>query len=43
VYCINESVKYARERKPFGEELARNQAIQFPLVELARRGGVLHQ
>ncbi len=22
VYCINESVKYARERKPFGEELA---------------------
>ncbi|UYO41357.1 acyl-CoA dehydrogenase family protein [Rhodopseudomonas palustris] len=35
VFCINESVKYARERKPFGEELARNQAIQFPLVELA--------
>jgi len=34
-YCIEESVKYARERKPFGEELARNQAIQFPLVELA--------
>ena len=35
VYCIEESVKYARERKPFGEELAKNQAIQFPLVELA--------
>ncbi len=34
-YCVNESVKYARERKPFGQELARNQAIQFPLVELA--------
>ncbi len=34
-YCIEESVKYARERKPFGEELAKNQAIQFPLVELA--------
>ncbi len=34
-YCVEESVKYARERKPFGEELARNQAIQFPLVELA--------
>ena len=34
-YCIEESVKYARQRKPFGEELARNQAIQFPLVELA--------
>ncbi|MBX7541306.1 acyl-CoA dehydrogenase family protein [Qipengyuania sphaerica] len=34
-YCVEESVKYARTRKPFGEELARNQAIQFPLVELA--------
>ena len=34
-FCIEESVRYARERKPFGEELARNQAIQFPLVELA--------
>jgi acyl-CoA dehydrogenase len=28
-------VAYARERKPFGEELARNQGIQWPLVELA--------
>ena len=35
VFCIEESVKYARARKPFGEELSRNQAIQFPLVELA--------
>jgi acyl-CoA dehydrogenase len=34
-FCIEESVKYARARKPFGEELARNQAIQWPLVELA--------
>ncbi len=34
-YCLEESVKYARARKPFGEELARNQGIQFPLVELA--------
>lgn len=34
LHCIDESVKYARLRKPFGEELARNQAIQFPLVEL---------
>jgi len=33
-YCIDESVKYARERKPFGKPLAINQAIQFPLVEL---------
>ena len=34
-YCVEESVKYARTRKPFGQELARNQGIQFPLVELA--------
>jgi acyl-CoA dehydrogenase len=33
-YCINESVAYAKERKPFGKPLASNQAIQFPLVEL---------
>lgn len=35
VYCIEESVKYARQRKPFGKALAENQAIQWPLVELA--------
>jgi acyl-CoA dehydrogenase len=35
VYCIDESVKYARARKPFGKALAENQAIQWPLVELA--------
>jgi acyl-CoA dehydrogenase len=34
VYCIEESVKYARMRKPFGKALSDNQAIQFPLVEL---------
>ena len=34
-YCVEESVRYARDRRPFGEELAKNQAIQFPLVELA--------
>jgi acyl-CoA dehydrogenase len=34
-FCVRESVAYARVRKPFGEELARNQGIQFPLVELA--------
>ena len=33
-YCINEAVKYAGERKPFGKPLSTNQAIQFPLVEL---------
>ncbi len=35
VYCVEESVKYARERKPFGKPLSDNQAIQWPLVELA--------
>ena len=33
-FCINESVRYAKERKPFGKALATNQGIQFPLVEL---------
>jgi alkylation response protein AidB-like acyl-CoA dehydrogenase len=33
-YCINQSVAYAKHRKPFGKPLASNQAIQFPLVEL---------
>ncbi|WP_067802898.1 acyl-CoA dehydrogenase family protein [Nocardia beijingensis] len=33
-YCIDQSVAYAKERKPFGKALATNQAIQFPLVEL---------
>jgi acyl-CoA dehydrogenase len=34
-YCIEESVKYARARKPFGKPLSDNQAIQWPLVELS--------
>ena len=41
VYCIGESVKYARERKPFGKALAENQAIQWPLVELATQAEML--
>ncbi|MBN9570527.1 MAG: acyl-CoA dehydrogenase family protein, partial [Alphaproteobacteria bacterium] len=41
VYCINESVKYARLRKPFGKALAYNQAIQWPLVELATQAEAL--
>jgi len=32
--CVDESVKYAKLRAPFGKPLAVNQAIQFPLVEL---------
>ncbi|MDB5448331.1 MAG: acyl-CoA dehydrogenase [Phenylobacterium sp.] len=41
VYCIQESVRYARERKPFGRPLSDNQAIQFPLVELATQAEML--
>ncbi|MFI5315571.1 MAG: acyl-CoA dehydrogenase family protein [Myxococcota bacterium] len=33
-FCINESVEYAKLRKPFGKPLSSNQGIQFPLVEL---------
>ena len=33
-YCIDESVKYARERAPFGKPLSVNQAIQWPLAEM---------
>ncbi len=33
-FCIDESVRYAQQRKPFGKALAANQGIQFPLVEL---------
>ncbi len=41
LFCIDESVKYARTRKPFGEALSKNQAIQFPLVELATQAEML--
>jgi acyl-CoA dehydrogenase len=34
-YCVEQSIRYARERKPFGKPLAENQGIQFPVVELA--------
>jgi acyl-CoA dehydrogenase len=33
-FCIDESIEYAKQRKPFGKPLSVNQAIQFPLVEL---------
>lgn len=36
-YCVNEAVKHAKERKPFGKALATNQGIQFPLVDLQTR------
>ncbi|HLI64800.1 MAG TPA: acyl-CoA dehydrogenase family protein [Caulobacteraceae bacterium] len=41
VFCIDESVKYARNRKPFGKPLADNQAIQWPLVELYTQSEML--
>jgi alkylation response protein AidB-like acyl-CoA dehydrogenase len=34
-FCIDRAIEYAKERSPFGKPLAANQAIQFPLVELA--------
>lgn len=34
-FCVDRSVDYARERIVFGKPLATNQAIQWPLVELA--------
>jgi alkylation response protein AidB-like acyl-CoA dehydrogenase len=40
-YCINESVDYANYRKPFGKPLSRNQAIQWPLVELQTEAEML--
>ncbi|HAD10195.1 MAG TPA: acyl-CoA dehydrogenase [Porticoccaceae bacterium] len=40
-FCLNESVAYAKERKPFGKALATNQGVQFPLVELQTRAEML--
>jgi acyl-CoA dehydrogenase len=40
-YCIDESVRYAKERKPFGKPLATNQGVQFPLVDLQARAAML--
>ncbi|MDP6344336.1 MAG: acyl-CoA dehydrogenase, partial [Alphaproteobacteria bacterium] len=33
-FCIDEAVKYAKQRHTWGKPLATNQAIQFPLAEL---------
>ena len=33
-YCLDQSISYAKERKPFGKALATNQGVQFPIVEL---------
>ena len=42
-YCLEESIRYARERKPFGRPLSDNQAIQFPIVELYTQVEMLRQ
>ncbi|MFN7175498.1 MAG: acyl-CoA dehydrogenase family protein [Thermaurantiacus sp.] len=42
-FCIEEAVRYARSRKPFGKPLSENQAIQFPLVELHTQCEMLRQ
>jgi alkylation response protein AidB-like acyl-CoA dehydrogenase len=36
-YCVDEAVRHANERSPFGRPLAANQGIQFPLVDLNAR------
>jgi alkylation response protein AidB-like acyl-CoA dehydrogenase len=33
-FCVQESVKYGRQRKTFGKALATHQAIQFPIAEM---------
>jgi acyl-CoA dehydrogenase len=42
-YCINEAVAYANSRVTWGKPLSRNQAIQFPLVELHTEAAMLRQ
>jgi butyryl-CoA dehydrogenase len=34
--CLDESVRYAKERKQFGRPLAANQAIQWMIVDMAK-------
>lgn len=41
VFCIEQSVTYARRRMPFGKPLSDHQAIQFPMVELATQAEML--
>jgi alkylation response protein AidB-like acyl-CoA dehydrogenase len=40
-FCINEAVDYANTRTTWGKPLSRNQAIQFPLVELHTEAAML--
>ncbi|KAL1897464.1 hypothetical protein Sste5346_004202 [Sporothrix stenoceras] len=40
-YCIDRSVEYANRRLVFGKPLSKNQAIQWPLVELSTQAEML--
>jgi len=42
-YCIDEAVRYANERVTWGTTLSKNQAIQFPLIELHTEAAMLRQ
>ena len=42
-YCINQSIKYARNRVTFGQPLSARQAIQWPLVELQTETEMVRQ
>src|SRR5437660_2536841 len=42
-FCIDEAVSYANQRETWGRPLSRNQAIQFPLVELHTEAAMLRQ
>jgi alkylation response protein AidB-like acyl-CoA dehydrogenase len=42
-FCIDEAVDYAKQRVTWGRALWKNQAIQFPLVELHTEAAMLRQ
>lgn len=42
-YCINEAVKYSRERMIHDRALSANQAIQWPLIELHTEAAMLRE
>jgi alkylation response protein AidB-like acyl-CoA dehydrogenase len=42
-FCVNETIAYARQRTTFGVDLAQNQAIQWPIVELSTQIEMLRQ
>ncbi|MEJ7583561.1 MAG: acyl-CoA dehydrogenase, partial [Acidimicrobiales bacterium] len=42
-FCIDEAVAYANQRVTWGRPLSRNQAIQFPLIELHTEAAMLRE